>query len=149
MDSLRARALRSRRLTVTRAVIASVAVLIAVVTGMVAEAAPVAAATVPMTVVAQTRAAICDGVNLRSSASPTAARKGSIGQGTVVTVTGTITGKSWSISCGGRTSSGTTWYVITQINGKTVASLYGAPVLYAATGLFKSATVTVATASMA
>jgi GH25 family lysozyme M1 (1,4-beta-N-acetylmuramidase) len=86
-----------------------------------------------------TKAAAC-GVNVRTSASTSGAIRTSIRSGTTVTVTATVSGGTWKVTCAGKTVSGNTWYRISAINGRTVKSLYGLTYLYAATGLFKAAT---------
>jgi hypothetical protein len=87
-----------------------------------------------------TMAAACSGVNVRTSASTSGAIRASIKIGTTVTVIATVSGGTWRVTCAGRTVSGSTWYRISAINGRTVKSLYGLTYLYAATGLFKAAT---------
>jgi SpoIID/LytB domain protein len=49
-----------------------------------------------------------------------------------------VKGSSWSTTCSGARS-GSTWYRVTHVNGKTVASLYGSTYVYAATGVLKAA----------
>jgi len=78
-------------------------------------------------------------VNLRSSASTGATIVDSVPSGTVVTATGSVSGSSWSASCGGANVAGTSWYVITAVNGLSTQSHYGVAALYAATGLFSVA----------
>ena len=82
--------------------------------------------------------AACDGVNLRSTASTSGTKKASISAGTKVTVIGTVSGGSWSTTCAGNAVSGTSWYKINQVNGKSVSSLYGVSAVYGAKGLFTS-----------
>jgi GH25 family lysozyme M1 (1,4-beta-N-acetylmuramidase) len=89
-----------------------------------------------------TKAAACSGVNLRKSASTSGAIRTTITAGTKVTVVATVGGSSWRVTCAGRTVSGSTWYRISAINGKSVTSLYGLSYLYSATGLFKAVTTT-------
>ncbi len=84
-----------------------------------------------------TLAAACDGVNLRTSASTSGAIKTSVITNTTVTVVATVTGGSWQTPCAGASVSGSTWYRISTVNGKSVSALYGVSYLYAATGLFK------------
>jgi len=103
-------------------------------------------ATVPMTVISTTRAALCDGVSARTAATTSATKKTTIAAGTTVTVTATVTGGAWRASCAGRTVSGSTWFRVTRINGKAVASLFSVASLYVASGLFRTATVRVAVA---
>jgi len=56
---------------------------------------------------------------------------------TTVTVVATVTGSSWQTPCAGASVSGSTWYRISTVNGKSVSALYGVSYLYAATRLFK------------
>ena len=84
-----------------------------------------------------TLAAACDGVNLRTSASTSGAIKTSVMANTTVTVIATVTGSSWQTPCAGASVSGSTWYRISTVNGKSVSALYGVSYLYAATRLFK------------
>jgi Glycosyl hydrolases family 25 len=59
--------------------------------------------------------------------------------GTVVTVTGTVSGDPWSATCA-TSVSGNTWYAISAVGGASVSSLYGVSVAYAAAGLFQPST---------
>jgi GH25 family lysozyme M1 (1,4-beta-N-acetylmuramidase) len=79
------------------------------------------------------------GVNLRSSASTGATIVDSVPTGTIVTATGTVSGSSWSASCGGSNVAGSSWYVITAVNGLSTQSHFGKAAVYAATGLFSVA----------
>jgi len=87
---------------------------------------------------ATTYAARCDSVNLRSGPSTTYAIKKSVAAGTQVTVVATVSGGSYSTTCLGVTSSGSSWLRITAISGKTVSSLYGVTYVYGASTLFKA-----------
>jgi hypothetical protein len=51
-------------------------------------------------------------------------------------VVATVSGSHWSTTCPGA-KSGSTWYRISAINGRSVSSLYGRTYLYAATGVLK------------
>jgi len=51
-----------------------------------------------------------------------------------LTVAGTVSGGSWKATCP-TARSGSTWYRIAAINGKTVIATYGKTYLYAATGV--------------
>ena len=84
-----------------------------------------------------TKAAACDGANLRTSTSTSATWKKSLKIGTKVTVVATVAGGGWKVSCAG-SKSGSSWYRISAINGTTVKSLFGVTYLYGASGLFKS-----------
>ncbi|MES2211101.1 MAG: SpoIID/LytB domain-containing protein [Chloroflexota bacterium] len=81
----------------------------------------------------------CDGVNLRTSASTSATARVKLGLNNTVAVSGTVAGASWNASCP-TTRSGSGWYVITQVNGQSVSSLYGVSALYAATGVLATPT---------
>jgi lysozyme len=81
----------------------------------------------------------CDGVNVRSSASTSSTILDSLPINTVVTTTGTVSGGAWSASCPDSVS-GSTWFAISAVNGRSVSSLYGVSVAYAATGLFRRST---------
>jgi hypothetical protein len=81
-------------------------------------------------------------VNLRTSTSTRARSRTVIATGTKVSVVATLTGGSWRTTCAGKAVSGRSWYRISAINGKSVKSLYGVSYLYAASGRFKSATIT-------
>ena len=78
-------------------------------------------------------------VNLRSSASTGATIVDSVPTGTIVTATGTVSGGSWSATCGGKNVAGSSWYVITAVNGLSTQSHFGKAAVYAATGLFSLA----------
>ena len=81
----------------------------------------------------------CDATNLRTGAGTTYARKTSVNIGAKLTVVTTVSGGSWSATCG-TALSGSSWYRINSINGRTVSSLYGVTYLYGATKLFKTVT---------
>ena len=81
----------------------------------------------------------CDGINLRTGATTDTAAKVKLGINNTVTVTGTTSGGSWSATCP-TSKSGSGWYVISQVNGQSVSSLYGVPALYAATGILAAPT---------
>ena len=85
-------------------------------------------------------AAACSGVKLRTSPSTTATAKARLAAGALVVATGTVTGKRWSATCGAAAVSGTAWYRITSVNGKSVKALYGVAALYGAKGLFRAPT---------
>ena len=145
MEFLRPGAQRASlsRLRVALGLAIAVAALAFTTAGTVDAASPAA---VPMTVISTSRAALCDGVSARTAASTTATKKTTIAAGTTVTVTATVNGGAWRATCAGRTVSGSTWYRVTRINGKAISSLYRVTSLYAASGLFKTATVRVAVA---
>ncbi|MGC8635260.1 MAG: GH25 family lysozyme [Candidatus Limnocylindrales bacterium] len=78
-------------------------------------------------------------VNLRPTPGLSSASLVTMPAGTIVTVSGTVPGDSWSATCGTPVS-GNTWYTITTVNGATVASLFGVGTAYAASGLFQPST---------
>jgi hypothetical protein len=80
----------------------------------------------------------CPGVNVRTGASTTAAIRTRLTISAKVTVVATVSGSHWSTTCAGPRS-GSTWYRISAINGRSVSSLYGRTYLYAATGVLKKA----------
>jgi GH25 family lysozyme M1 (1,4-beta-N-acetylmuramidase) len=88
-----------------------------------------------------TMAAKC-GANLRLKATTNSKTRASIETGAKVTVVRTVTGGTWSTRCAGVKVGSAKWLKISQINGKSVKSLYGVSYLYAAKGLFTAATST-------
>lgn len=74
--------------------------------------------------------------NLRRAPYTTATVRLRIPRGSRVVVADSVRGGSWRAACPGWVS-GTRWYRITAVNGRTVRSLYGVSVLYAAAGLFR------------
>jgi SpoIID/LytB domain protein len=86
-----------------------------------------------------TMVAACDGVSLRTGAKTSATRKTTIAAGTPVRAVASVDGGSYSATCGGSVS-GSKWFKIDAVNGKTVLSLYGVSYVYAATKLFKAST---------
>jgi GH25 family lysozyme M1 (1,4-beta-N-acetylmuramidase) len=79
-------------------------------------------------------------VRLRSSSSTAATTTAIIDTNSVVTAAAKVTGGSWAADCASAVS-GSTWYKITAVGGKTVSTLYGVSAVYAATGLFRTASV--------
>lgn len=78
------------------------------------------------------------GVNLRSAPSTSAAIAAVLTTGSVVTVTGVVSGGPWSVTCGSAVA-GSTWYAVATVNGQSVSALFGVDVAYAGTGLFRPA----------
>ena len=93
----------------------------------------------PPALAATTLAARCDGVKLRTKPTTTARTLRSLSAGAKVTAVAKVSGSRWSIRCAGSSSSGSSWWRITSINGRSVKSLYGVSYVYGATGLFKTA----------
>ena len=101
-----------------------VAVLAALIIAM-----PVAAATSTTSMVPA-----CSGINVRAGTSTGSAIKMTLDASAKLTVSGKLSGGAWKTTC--RTAkSGSTWYRITAINGRTVKDSYGVSSLYAATGV--------------
>jgi GH25 family lysozyme M1 (1,4-beta-N-acetylmuramidase) len=113
-------------------VLRAAALPLAIALAMLAPAAHASAVT------AASYAANCP-VNLRASTSTGGAVVAVISTDTVVTASGTVSGGSWAATCVSNVS-GSSWYAITSVNGKTALSLYGRSTVYAATGLFRVVT---------
>jgi SpoIID/LytB domain protein len=79
----------------------------------------------------------CNGVNVRTSTSTRSTVKVRLGINSRLTASGTVTGAAWGTTCP-TWKSGSGWYRITAINGRSVSSLYGVTALYAATGILKA-----------
>ncbi len=77
-------------------------------------------------------------VNLRAGPSTASSVRVTISRSTSVIASGTVTGGSYWAACGGAVSGGT-WFEIVAVDGKSVASLYGVRVVYAAKALFRRA----------
>jgi GH25 family lysozyme M1 (1,4-beta-N-acetylmuramidase) len=83
-------------------------------------------------------------VNVRSRPSTAATKRTIIAEGTVVTVSGKVSGGWYSSTC--KTSvSGSSWFAITAIGSRSVSSLYGVSTVYAASLLFRAVTTTTTT----
>jgi GH25 family lysozyme M1 (1,4-beta-N-acetylmuramidase) len=93
----------------------------------------------PQSVLAGTpMAAACDGVRLRAGPSTGDATAATVSAGTQVTVETAVTGGSWSATCAGGSVSGNTWFQISELNGQSVAALFGVSFVYTATGLLQA-----------
>ena len=97
-------------------------------------------AVVPVSATATAMVPACDGVHVRTAASTRSTAVATLGLTATLTVSGSVSGASWSTICG-RSTSGSGWYTVIAINGKSVSNLYGTSVLYAATGVLKAAVV--------
>ena len=73
---------------------------------------------------------------LRTSASTSATRRRRLAEGARVTSVGAVSGGVWSARCTGSIASGSGWYRVTSVSGKSVKALYGVTYVYAAKGLF-------------
>jgi hypothetical protein len=80
-----------------------------------------------------TRAAACN-VYLRTKATTSASAQVLIKTDARVTVTRAVAGTAYKTTCSGRSVSGSTWFLISAINGKTVKSLYGISYVYGRPG---------------
>jgi uncharacterized protein YraI len=79
----------------------------------------------------------CDGLRLRTGPSTSKAQVTQVDKGTKLTVIADVHGSAWSSLCGSRTYSGSTWSVISAIDGVAVEETYGVDAVYAAAGLLK------------
>ncbi len=86
--------------------------------------APAQTASTPM-------APACAGVNLRTGTATSRPAKARLSTKDRVTVVAKVTGTAWSTICDGP-KSGSKWFRISHVNGKSVRSLYGVDYLYAA-----------------
>jgi peptidoglycan/xylan/chitin deacetylase (PgdA/CDA1 family) len=77
----------------------------------------------------------CDEANLRTAPNTSATIKVRLGLRSTLTVNGSVKGSPWNVVCP-TSKSGTSWHVISAIDGVPVSSRYGVSVLYAAAGLF-------------
>jgi GH25 family lysozyme M1 (1,4-beta-N-acetylmuramidase) len=80
-------------------------------------------------------------VRLRSATSVDAATLSIIDTNTVITTSGTVSGGAWAADCA-TSVSGSSWYKVVAVGGASTSSLFGASVVYAATGLFRAASTT-------
>jgi stage II sporulation protein D len=76
----------------------------------------------------------CSGVNLRMSTSTRTTIVTRLAPGDRVVVDGTVAGSAWGTSCPGW-KSGSRWYRVVAVNGRSVASRFGVASIYAATGV--------------
>lgn len=87
---------------------------------------------------ATTLATRCDGVSLRARPSSTARSLRSLPAGASVVATARVSGGRWSVRCAGSSASGSSWWRITAINGRSVKALFGVTYVYGASALFKA-----------
>ena len=80
----------------------------------------------------------CSGVNVRTGTSTGTTAKARLATSARLTVVAKVSGSSWSTSCPSA-KSGSAWYRISAINGRSVSSQYGVSYLYAASGVLKTA----------
>ena len=91
------------------------------------------AATTPTTMVPA-----CSGINVRTGASTGSAVRATLGANATLTITGKVSGGSWRTTCP-TPKTGTTWYRVSEINGKAVEESFGVAQLYAAAGVLTDA----------
>jgi hypothetical protein len=77
-------------------------------------------------------------VALRTRPSTSSTRKALLPGGVKVAAVARVSGGSWRVTCNGVTKSGSSWFRISYVNGKSSATRYGVPYVYAASALFAS-----------
>jgi GH25 family lysozyme M1 (1,4-beta-N-acetylmuramidase) len=82
-------------------------------------------------------------VNVRVRPTTLSPRRTVIATNTVVTVSGKVPGGAYMTTCG-KAVSGASWLAITAIGGRSVSTLFGVKVVYAASALFRSMITTAA-----
>jgi hypothetical protein len=92
----------------------------------------------PPTTASSTMVPACSQVNVRTGPSTGSAVRTRLAASTRVTVVAKVSGSKWTTTCP-TAESGSTWYRISAINGKSVRTLYGLSYLYAATGALSAA----------
>ena len=80
----------------------------------------------------------CNDVALRSKPSTSATRKAVLPVDVKVTAVARVSGGRWIVSCNGKSTTGTSWFRLTTVNGRNVASRYGVTYVYAATALLRA-----------
>jgi GH25 family lysozyme M1 (1,4-beta-N-acetylmuramidase) len=88
---------------------------------------------------ASTFTAKCD-ANLRTKPSSSSTKKAELADGGQMYAVTVVSGGRWSLVCGGRSYSGTSWYKISNVNGRSAQVRYGVKYVYAATALFTKTT---------
>lgn len=77
----------------------------------------------------------CAGAKLRVSPDAGAALKATLtNSSTLYTAISSVSGGLWAATMCGKSKSGSGWYKVTAVNGKSTTSLYGVSALYMATG---------------
>ena len=84
---------------------------------------------------AATFTAKCD-ANLRTKPTSNSTKKGELADGGLMYAVTAVQGGRWSVVCGGRSYSGSSWYKISNVNGRSARVRYGVSYVYAATALF-------------
>src|SRR3954454_14107030 len=80
----------------------------------------------------------CSGVHIRSGSTTASPVKLTLAANATLTVAGTVSGGSWRTICPGA-KTGSDWYRVTAIGGRSVKAAYGVTSLYAATGVLTAA----------
>lgn len=80
----------------------------------------------------------CSGVNIRTGTSTGTTIHARLTARSTVTVVARVSGSSWSATCP-TAKSGSSWYRISAVNGRSVSSQYGVTYLYGATGTLETA----------
>jgi parallel beta-helix repeat protein len=78
----------------------------------------------------------CDGVSLRTKPKTASTRVATLSSGGRVNAVSKVTGASWTVTCGGTSYSGNTWYRINNVNGRSASSRYGVTYVYSVTARF-------------
>ena len=86
-------------------------------------------------------------VNVRVRPTTLSPRKTVVATNTLVTVSGKVSGGAYRTTCA-KSVSGASWLAITAIGGRSVSTLFGVKVVYAASALFRSATTTTTATAM-
>jgi GH25 family lysozyme M1 (1,4-beta-N-acetylmuramidase) len=80
-------------------------------------------------------------LNVRARPTTLSPRRTVIATNTLVTVSGTVSGGAYMTTCR-KSVSGASWLAITAIGGRSVSTLFGVKVVYAASALFRSTATT-------
>src|SRR3954451_16169983 len=106
---------------------------VAALLGALSVGVPTASAATPSTMVPA-----CSAINIRSGTSTSSSVRTTLSANATLTVAGTVSGGSWKATCP-TARSGSTWYRIAAINGKTVIATYGKTYLCAAAAVLRAA----------
>jgi GH25 family lysozyme M1 (1,4-beta-N-acetylmuramidase) len=79
----------------------------------------------------------CDGVSLRTRPSTTSTKVATLTKGIRVVAVSRVSGGSWRTVCAGSTATGTSWYKLSVVSGKTAKTRYGVSYVYVASSLLK------------
>jgi parallel beta-helix repeat protein len=78
----------------------------------------------------------CDGVSLRTKPRTASTKVVTLSKGVRVNSVSKVTGSTWTVTCGGTSYSGNTWYRINNVNGRSALSRYGVTYVYSVTARF-------------